>query len=95
MLNELNKIRLSKSSHSEEVIRKALYWLTESCSWELNESETEWLVTISTNGLGDPSTTELNRLINDFKLRESLDLRTKGLRMKLIQTSLAKIVSGD
>jgi len=89
------KIGFTKSSHSEEVMRKSLYWLPEGCRWEFSESPTEWCVTISADDQVEIYIADLNRRINDFKLRELLDFKTKNLRIRLIQSALERIAGED
>lgn len=88
-----NKIIFSKLSYSEKVLRKALYWLSEDCCWELNETDDNWLVLVHEESEEMFNTAELNRLINDFKLRELLDIETKELRINLIKSAFQKIIN--
>jgi His-Xaa-Ser system protein HxsD len=36
--------RIDKNRFSEYVVRQALYWMSHRASWQLSESEQEWIV---------------------------------------------------
>lgn len=82
---------LSKNEYSESVIRKSLYWLSESHSWSLESDEERWIVCFDNPSADVVS--ELFRLLNDFKLREQLDASTKHLRLELIRSALHEIAN--
>jgi His-Xaa-Ser system protein HxsD len=69
---------LEKSCHSEWVVRNALYWLSAVTRWQLDETDNQWIIRLE-----EPSTDavfELERLLNDYILREKVMHRTAGLR---------------
>jgi len=85
-------VQLRKDAFSENVIRKSLYWLSEICKWELCETDNNWLVTLMPRSPDDRTCkAELDRLLNDFKLREELDKSTKGMRVKIVSAVLKKL----
>jgi len=87
---------LSKTSYSETIVRKALYWLSEYCIWQLEETNEAWKVTLLAEGKElDCYQADYHRLLNDFKLRETLDRNTKHLRSKIIYAALKKIAEPD
>ena len=85
-------LNLPKASYSESVLRKALYWLTEFCEWTLDEVDDSWQIALLTNDSEfDCCKAELNRLLNDFLLRERLDTATKHMRRKIVTAALSKL----
>jgi len=89
------KIIFLKLGYSEEVIRKSLYWLPEGCHWEFSDTSDEWCVTMCSGDRVESYVSDLNRRINDFKLREILDKKTKNLRVRLIQSALSRVADGS
>jgi His-Xaa-Ser system protein HxsD len=87
-------IKLKKDKFSENVVRKSLYWLSEKCKWRLNESHDSWEVIFENSPDGEEHSFELHRLLNDFLLREKLDIETGDLRKKIVSSSLRKICEG-
>lgn len=85
----MHAIAVPKSQYSEAVIRKSVYWLSESCAWELADEEDAWVITLHADAPEHAAT--LHRLLNDFRLRESLDAATKGLRAQVIRAALQKL----
>lgn len=67
-----------KNQHSEWVIRNSLYWMTPVTRWQLDEDESSWLVHLES--ADDETLFELNRLLNDYALREKVMLRTQKIR---------------
>lgn len=89
-----SSIRLSKSSYSEQSVRKALYWLSEHYRWKLDEDGDSWNIDfIVEEKEFDVCKSEFDRLLNDFVLREKLDKNTKHLRQKIIASSLKRLVN--
>ena len=87
------EVKLPKASYSEAVVRKSLYWLSEQCQWTLNEHNEAWRIQlfIEDHDIQKVSSI-LQRLLNDFKLREQLDSQTQQLRQKIINACLKQIV---
>ena len=85
------KIVLPKADYSETVVRKTLYWMSEVCHWQLDSVDEDWVVYLDAgnDGLG-----EFHRILNDFILREKLDVETKNLRMEIINAALTRLGSG-
>lgn len=77
--------RLNKANYSEWVVRNALYWLTPTSPWTLDEDGDSWLVQVQ-HGSFDVDA-ELNRLLNDYVLREQLMAETR-----LVRDAIAKAV---
>jgi His-Xaa-Ser system protein HxsD len=84
-------IVFSKQTHSELVIRKSLYWLSSSTSWELNETKDEWTVTLPVSDHVDQNYRELHRLVNDHILREKISYQTQDVRKRIISKALRDI----
>lgn len=87
----MTTVWFSKESLSEKVLRKALYWLSESGGWELSEDSDQFKVVLAEDSL----TEELNRLVNDFKLREELDIRTSNARENVVMAALKRLTRAD
>ncbi|MGY8872398.1 MAG: His-Xaa-Ser system protein HxsD [Pseudomonadales bacterium] len=70
--------KLEKSEYSEWVVRNSLYWLSSVTTWNMKSTETLWLIEL---GESDKAITqELDRLLNDYTLRESIMLKTGNVR---------------
>jgi His-Xaa-Ser system protein HxsD len=70
--------KLEKSEYSEWVVRNSLYWLSSVTTWKMKSTETLWLIEL---GESDKAITqELDRLLNDYTLRESIMLKTGNVR---------------
>lgn len=85
------EILFNKTTHSEMVIRKALYWLSSYTKWELSETGSCWVVLIPTTDNAVKSRQELHRLINDQILREKITLQTQNIRKSIITKVLHDI----
>ena len=79
-----NIIVFEKDKYTEAVIRKSLYWLSEKCKWKLNDCSSTWEVEIHISEDLESNIYEFHRLLNDFLLREKLDIETGALRKKVI-----------
>lgn len=80
---------LSKKLYSELVLRKALYWLKPEYQWTMEENETEWLIKFSCSQDDFALCKyELNKLLNDYCLREKLDSQTDDLKLAIIRKAL-------
>lgn len=89
-----NLIKYPKDTYSEQSIRKALYWLSKVCQWKLDSSGDSWLIELSVTDTNfNECKAELDRLINDFILREELDKKTKHLREKIISAALERLTN--
>ena len=83
------KLLLQKQQYSELVLRKALYWLQPQYQWILEDNETEWVIIANCHEeefLNFQS--ELNRLLNDYVLREKVDSNTEELKLAIIRKAL-------
>jgi len=85
------EISFNKTSHSEMVIRKSLYWLSSSTTWELSETESNWVVFIPVTDNASAYRQELHRLVNDQILREKITLQTQSIRKSIITKVLHDI----
>ena len=79
----------SKKNYSEWVIRNSLYWFSNYSKWSLEESEEFWSVSIQEDE--DSAIQELDRLINDYLLREKIMKKTEGVREKIALKVLQSI----
>lgn len=84
-------IKLLQDSYSEVVVRKSLYWCDPEALWTLEPCEGYWVISVE-----NPAPTfeaSLHKHLNDFLLRERLDLRTGSLRDDLIKASLLAVMA--
>ena len=79
----------SKKNYSEWVIRNSLYWFSNYSKWSLEESEEFWSVSIQEDE--ESAIQELDRLINDYLLREKIMEKTEGVREKIALKVLQSI----
>ena len=84
------KIKLDKSAHSENVVRKSLYWFSQYCDWSLTYDSSDWIVQFPDDNAVFLEG-QLCRLINDQILRERIDSETLGLRRSIIKKALTDI----
>lgn len=78
-----------KAKKSEWVIRNSLYWMTTYTRWELDEDETNWYIYF--DSFNEEINFEFERLVNDFQLRESLQMQTGNIRNSIINNVLKSI----
>lgn len=81
--------RIDKNRFSEYVVRQALYWMSHRASWQLSESEQEWIVQFSAES--DIEIYEFERLLNDYLLRERLSHQTIMLRERITLSVLESV----
>ena len=79
----------SKKNYSEWVIRNSLYWFSNYSKWSLEESEEFWSVSIQEDE--ESAIQELDRLINDYLLREKIMKKTECVREKIALKVLQSI----
>lgn len=82
-----------KEDYSENVLRKALYWCSQYFPWEIEDKGDTWLVTVPEDNEQDIH--HLHRFLNDFKLREQIDVETGHLRKKVIEVTLRRLAEDD
>ncbi|PPC67139.1 His-Xaa-Ser system protein HxsD [Pantoea sp. ICBG 985] len=82
---------ISKTMHSEWVLRSTLYWMSSITRWKLDEDDQHWLV--SFEDWNDEVEFEFERLLNDYKLREKLQSHTGHVRTSIIDNVLRSIDS--
>ena len=81
----MKTVGFKKKSISENVLRQSLYWLSSKCDWGLEETKEAWEIHLNCKESEiEKNISFLNRLINDFKLREEIDSKTLNLRQKII-----------
>lgn len=80
---------ISKTMHSEWVLRSTLYWMSSITRWKLDEDDQHWLV--SFEDWNDEVEFEFERLLNDYKLREKLQPHTGQVRASIIDNVLRSI----
>lgn len=83
-------IRLPKVSYTEIVVRKALYWCDPSSMWILEAHEENWVISVEQPAMNFEAI--LHKHLNDFLLRERLDIQTRSLREELISASLHAVM---
>ncbi|TSH78806.1 His-Xaa-Ser system protein HxsD [Pantoea sp. paga] len=80
---------ISKTTHSEWVLRNSLYWMSTVTRWKLDEDDEHWF--ISFEHWNDEIEFEFERLLNDYKLREKLQAHTGQVRASIIDNVLRSI----
>lgn len=81
--------KILKERCSEWVIRNSLYWVTAYTRWKLDEDELNWVITFDV--FTEESQFEFERLLNDYKLRESLQRQTGQVKASIIDKVLSSI----
>jgi len=87
------EISVLKSEFSNIVVRKALYWISESATWSIKDVDEKYIIDIKSIEVSNSSSIEdeFHRLLNDFYLREQIDKSNKGLRKEIIKQALTKV----
>ena len=85
--------KIDKKDFSKQVVQKSLYWLSEYALWTLEENNTQYIVTITTYDTHSDTRVKaiFERHLNDFYLREKIDLSNKNLRESIINQALIAI----
>ncbi|EMF1950023.1 His-Xaa-Ser system protein HxsD [Proteus mirabilis] len=85
----MRDIILDKVIYSQWVIRNSLYWMSIYSNWLLEETDEQWKITFKNN---DESVLfEFNKLLNDYILREIIELKTGKFRESVINKVLASM----
>lgn len=82
---------ISKTMHSEWVLRNSLYWMSAVSRWKLEEDDQSWFVCFE--NWNDEVEFEFERLLNDYELREKLQAHTGQVRTSIIDNVLRSIDS--
>ncbi|APG49967.1 TPA: His-Xaa-Ser system protein HxsD [Providencia stuartii] len=85
----MNRLTLQKEQYSISVIRQSLYWMTSITEWTLTEKDTTYEV--SFKDCNDDALFQFNRLLNDYTLREQIDIKTRDIRSSIMSKVLASI----
>ncbi|MER5038869.1 His-Xaa-Ser system protein HxsD [Providencia stuartii] len=85
----MNRLTLQKEQYSISVIRQSLYWMTSITEWTLTEKDTTYEV--SFKDCNDDALFQFNRLLNDYTLREQIDIKTRDIRRSIMSKVLASI----
>ncbi|EQA6335854.1 His-Xaa-Ser system protein HxsD [Providencia stuartii] len=85
----MNRLTLQKEQYSISVIRQSLYWMTSITEWTLTEKDTTYEV--SFKDCNDDALFKFNRLLNDYTLREQIDIKTRDIRSSIMSKVLASI----
>lgn len=83
-------IKLPKSQYSEIVVRKSLYWIDPNQLWTLTSEERDWAISVKAPSQNFEAL--LHHHLNDFLLRERLDVQTQALRQAMISASLQAVM---
>lgn len=86
---EIMEIKLDKINYSQWVIRNSLYWMTSYTRWTLEEIDNQWKITFENNN--ESNLFEFNKLINDYILREKIELKTGKVKESIISKVLVSI----
>lgn len=85
----MTEIKLDKANYSQWVIRNSLYWMSSYTRWTLEEIDNQWKITFEDNN--ESNLFEFNKLINDYILREKIELKTKKVKESIINKVLVSI----
>ncbi|WP_244913651.1 His-Xaa-Ser system protein HxsD [Pantoea coffeiphila] len=82
---------IRKTEYSEWVVRNSLYWMSAITHWQLDGDDRDWIVSFKLSN--DEVEFEFERLLNDYKLREQLQVHTDAVRTAIIDNVLRSIDS--
>ncbi len=80
---------LPKETFEEVTVRKALYWISAYCKWELEQTSSEWKVSLYECDQEVSHT--FDRLLNDYHLRYKASSETESLRRAIAKAVLKSI----
>ncbi|MCG7535810.1 His-Xaa-Ser system protein HxsD [Pseudoalteromonas sp. OOF1S-7] len=88
------KLSYLKTEVNELPLRQALYWMPEEAKSYLTQDENNWHIHFDSNGNSDTSqfVPLFERHLNDYILREKLDLNLHGLKSAIIAKALSGLV---
>lgn len=75
--------------YSESVLRQALYWMTPITEWSLIINESLAEITLEKDE--DEISYHFHQLLNDYKLRENIESKTKNIRDSIMQKVLVSL----
>lgn len=87
--NKMKIFKFTTEQYSESVLRQALYWMTPMTEWSLTINES--LAEIVLEKDGDEISYHFYQLLNDYKLREHIESKTKNTRDSIMQKVLASL----
>ncbi|WP_272521183.1 His-Xaa-Ser system protein HxsD [Providencia sp. PROV202] len=80
---------LNKQDYSLPVVRQALYWMSEFSEWTIDDRENELAITFVDNN--EEILFKFYQLLNDYSLREKIDIKTRHTRNSIINKVLASL----
>lgn len=87
--NKMRTLNISKNDYSLIVVRQSLYWMSEFSEWSLEDEENEFIITFSDDN--DSVLFKFYQLLNDYSLREQIDVKTRHIRNSIINKVLGSL----
>lgn len=85
----MKMIKITNNQYSEFVVRKALYWMSAMTEWTLVIKDDIAEITFTNDN--EEVNYLFNQLLNDFKLREQIESKTKNIRDSIMHKVLASL----
>ena len=87
---------LAKADYPEDVVRRALYWMSDLADWELSDQDDAWEIQLRPT-VDHPVDLKarFHRHLNDFLLRYQLDEKTDHLRERIVVQALKRLADAD
>ncbi|HHR6077823.1 His-Xaa-Ser system protein HxsD [Providencia zhijiangensis] len=82
-------VTLNKQDYSLPVVRQALYWMNEFSEWTIDDRGNELAITFVDNN--EAILFKFYQLLNDYSLREKIDIKTRHVRNSIINKVLASL----
>ncbi|HHR6128749.1 TPA: His-Xaa-Ser system protein HxsD [Providencia alcalifaciens] len=82
-------VTLNKQDYSLPVVRQALYWMSEFSEWTIDDKGNELAITFIDNN--EMVLFKFYQLLNDYSLREKIDIKTRHVRNSIINKVLASL----
>lgn len=82
-------LKFTTEQYSESVLRQALYWMTPITEWSLTINGS--LAEVILKKDNDEISFHFHQLLNDYKLREHIESKTKNIRDSIMQKVLASL----
>lgn len=90
--NHQQIIKISNEDYSEWVIRHSLYWISSKTQWTVSKNKESWKITLQSSNT--ETTSELYRLLNDYKLREIIQSQS-GSASELTSIVISQIKKNE
>jgi His-Xaa-Ser system protein HxsD len=86
---------LPKTLASADSLQKTLYRMANICTWDVQENEGEWIVSLTTQKADSPEKleAEFKNILIDYSLREKIRSETEHIRALLFAHAFSNVTN--